>query len=248
MFEQYQGAVSSDTDHADWTADDCGAPPIASLGRFILFTVAFLTMLPGSLILFFRLGDTRYGIQFASVVGYSAATILYTFSANRGMQRYLFECPYVRSQFGSLAVRHMGFLVALLFIADRDPFHPPTPFAMVDDRKRRSKGHAPLHPRNVHLLRSASTRRDNDQPIASRTRPHCRKFRVTRVTAPAVAFASEIGPDFSPGNTRQRETRASAPGICPQIAGGLSIRCTYWTDEETHGYESSRFFAGLLRM
>jgi hypothetical protein len=113
MFEQYSSAESSDTDHTDRTADACGEPPIASPGRFILFTAAFLTMLPGSLILFIWLGDRPYGIQLASIIGYSAATILYTFSANRGMQRYLFECPYVRSQFRRLAVRHIVFLVAL---------------------------------------------------------------------------------------------------------------------------------------
>ncbi len=68
-------------------------------------------MLPGSPILFIWLEDRPFGIQLASIMGYSAATILYTFSANRGMQRYLFECPYVRSQFRRLAVRHIGFLV-----------------------------------------------------------------------------------------------------------------------------------------
>jgi len=117
MFEQYSSTESSDTaDHTDWTADACGETPIASPHRFILFMVAFLTMLPGSLILFLWLGDKPFGTQFASMTGYTAATILYTFSANRGMQRYLFDCPYVRSQFGCLAVRHIGFLTALVLL------------------------------------------------------------------------------------------------------------------------------------
>ena len=119
MFEQYSNdssAESSDTDHPDWTSDACGETPVASPDRFVLFAIAFLTMLPGSLILFLWLGDKPFGTQFASVIGYTAATILYTFSANRGMQRYLFNCPYVRSQFRRLAVRHICFLTALILL------------------------------------------------------------------------------------------------------------------------------------
>jgi hypothetical protein len=117
MFEQYPSTESSDTtDHTDWTADACGETPIASPDRFIIFAAAFLTMLPGSLILFLSLGDRPFGTQFASMIEYTAATILYTFSANRGMQRYLFDCPYVCSQFRRLAVRHIGFLVALFLL------------------------------------------------------------------------------------------------------------------------------------
>jgi len=116
LFEQYSSDESGDAGHTDWTADACGETPIASANRFIIFMGAFLTMLPGSLILFFWLGDRPFGIQFASIIGYTAATILYTFSANRGMQRYLFECPYVRSQFRRLAVRHIGFLTALVLL------------------------------------------------------------------------------------------------------------------------------------
>ena len=67
-------------------------------------------------ILFFQLKDQPFGIQFASIVSYTAATILYTFSANRGMQRFLFNCPYVRSQFGRLTLRHLGFIVALFLL------------------------------------------------------------------------------------------------------------------------------------
>jgi hypothetical protein len=121
MFEQY--TESNDTDSTadardpDATADACGDPPIASNnGRSIILIVAFLTFMPGSLILYFWLGDRPGGIQFASMIGYTGATILYTFSANRGMQRYLFDCPYVRSQFRPLALRHLGFLAALVLL------------------------------------------------------------------------------------------------------------------------------------
>ena len=90
MFEQDLDAQSND---ADRTTDACGEPPTYSPDRFVLFTVAFLTMFPGSLILFMWLGDRPFGVQFASMIGYTAATILYTFSANKGMQRFLFDCP-----------------------------------------------------------------------------------------------------------------------------------------------------------
>lgn len=73
-------------------------------------------MMPGSVILFICMEGSRFGIQFASIIGYTAATILYTFSANRGMQRYLFDCAYVRSQFGRLSRRHIGFLFALILL------------------------------------------------------------------------------------------------------------------------------------
>jgi len=110
MFEQFDQDADAQSGRTGWTADACGETPIATPGRFALFAAAFLIMIPGSVTLFLWLGDTRYGVQFASIIGYTAAAILYTFSANRGMQRYLFDCPHVRSQFGRLAVRHTGFL------------------------------------------------------------------------------------------------------------------------------------------
>ena len=69
----------------------------------------------GSGVLFAVLADRPYGIQLASQVAYTAAVILYTFSSNRGLQRYLFRCPFVRPQLPRLAFRHIGFL-AVLFV------------------------------------------------------------------------------------------------------------------------------------
>jgi hypothetical protein len=93
--------------------DPCTKPSTFSWSRCILFTFVFLTFIPGSLILFFFLSDRPYGVQAASMVSYTAAVILYTFSKNRGMQRYLFHCPFVRPQLPLLARRHAYFLVAL---------------------------------------------------------------------------------------------------------------------------------------
>lgn len=73
-------------------------------------------MMPGSLALFIFLSRYPYGIQLASMVGYTAAVILYTFSANRGLPRYLFTCPVVHQQFYRLTVRHFGFLVAVFIV------------------------------------------------------------------------------------------------------------------------------------
>lgn len=113
MFEQDLDAAQVD---ADRTSDACGEPATFSSDRFLIFLPIFLTMILGSGVLFFYLGDTAYGIQFASTIAYTAATILYTFSANRGMQRYLFSCPYVRSQLPRIAIRHLAFLTALFIL------------------------------------------------------------------------------------------------------------------------------------
>ena len=113
MFEQYLDAAQVDSDR---TSDACGEPPTASSDRFLIFLATFLIMIPGGLVLFICLKDTAYGIQFASTIAYTAAAILYTFSANRGMQRYLFSCPYVRSQLPRIAIRHLTFLAALLIL------------------------------------------------------------------------------------------------------------------------------------
>ena len=113
MFEQDLDAAQLNLDR---TPDACGEPAIFSSARFFIFLPIFLTMIPGSVVLFICLEDKAYGIQFASTIAYTAATILYTFSANRGTQRYLFNCPYVRSQLPRVAIRHIAFLVALFIL------------------------------------------------------------------------------------------------------------------------------------
>jgi hypothetical protein len=97
-------------------SDSCSKQPKFSAKRFFLFLPVFLTMIPGSFILFIFMGDRPYGIQLASVIGYSAAAVLYTFSSNRGLPRYLFSCPIVRGQLYRLTLRHFAFLIALFAV------------------------------------------------------------------------------------------------------------------------------------
>src|ERR1700685_411460 len=112
------------------TGDPCLAPPTFSLERFFVFTPIFLIMMPGGVALFLFLGDYRFGIQIAAIICYTAAIVLYTFSANRGMPRYLFGCSVVQSQLPQLALRHLMF-VAVLFVLltaalQLRPHMPPT--------------------------------------------------------------------------------------------------------------------------
>jgi hypothetical protein len=101
----------------DTTPDPCFERPTFSANRFFIFLPLFLTMIPGSIVLFILLAGHPYGIQFASIVVYSAAVVLYTFSKYRGTsQRYLFSCPVVRGQLYRLTQRHFAFLIALFAV------------------------------------------------------------------------------------------------------------------------------------
>jgi hypothetical protein len=94
--------------------DPCLAHPSFSPERLALFLPVFLTMTAGGVALDF-VGDYRFGTQAAAMVCYASAIVLYTFSANRGLPRYLFRCPVVRAQLTRLAIRQMVFL-AVLFV------------------------------------------------------------------------------------------------------------------------------------
>ena len=88
----------------------------SSILRFAVLTLVFLTMLVsvGFLIVF---AERPYGIQLSSIVIYTAAAALYTFSRNRNnMQPFLLSCPVVRSQVPLLIRRHLGFLGVLLVV------------------------------------------------------------------------------------------------------------------------------------
>ena len=64
---------------------------------------------------FLSTGVSAYGIQITSMLIYTAAVALYTFSRNRnGAQPFLLSCPVVRRQLPRLVRRHLGFLAALL--------------------------------------------------------------------------------------------------------------------------------------
>jgi hypothetical protein len=87
-----------------------------SILRFVVLALFFFTILGGTffLVLF---ANRPYGIQLSSVVIYTAAVALYTFSRNRNkMQPFLLSCPVVRRQLPQLIRRHLGFLAALFMV------------------------------------------------------------------------------------------------------------------------------------
>ena len=100
---------------SDWQ-DPCLTRDYISFPRLVVFALLFLTFIGGAI--FLALLEYRpYGIQFTSMVMYTAAVALYTFSRNRnGAQPFLLSCPVVRRQLPRLIRRHLGFLAAL-FIA-----------------------------------------------------------------------------------------------------------------------------------
>jgi hypothetical protein len=112
--------------HSLTSLDPCLAHPSFSIERFVLFAPIFLTMTLGSALLFIFLSDYPFGIQFAALVCYTSAVVLYTFSANRHLPRYLFRCPLVRGQIPCLARRHLvclAVLFVLLTVAFQLPSH-----------------------------------------------------------------------------------------------------------------------------
>ena len=87
-----------------------------SILRFAVLTLLFFTVF-ATAILLIVLEDRPYGIQLSSIVGYTAAVALYTFSRNRnGNQPFLLSCPVVRGQIPQLIRRHVGFLAALFMV------------------------------------------------------------------------------------------------------------------------------------
>jgi hypothetical protein len=95
--------------------DPCLAPTTFSIERFALFVPVFLSMTVGSVLLFIFLSEYPFGVPFAALVCYTSAVVLYTFSANRGMPRYLFSCPIVQRELPRIAKRHVAF-IAVLFL------------------------------------------------------------------------------------------------------------------------------------
>ena len=98
------------------SSDPCLAPISFSIERFVIFLPVFLSMTVGSVLLFMFLSDHPLGIQLVALVCYTSAIVLYTFSANRGMPRYLFSCPIVRRELPRLAKRYVAFIAVLLFL------------------------------------------------------------------------------------------------------------------------------------
>src|ERR1700751_1170292 len=69
-----------------------------------------------SYIFLLAIADLPYGIQLGSLVPYTAFVALGTFSSQRGMQPYFFECSIVQQTIPRLIRRHCNFLVAIIFL------------------------------------------------------------------------------------------------------------------------------------
>jgi hypothetical protein len=127
------------SEHTLLSADPCTQSSAPSPSRVIFFIVVFFAFILGGVLVFFLASDSAYGVQAASAVSYTTGAVLYTFSANRGMQRYLFDCPFVRPQLRRLAWRHAYFLIALTtfqtILLQLRPHLPPTWIA-VPERSR----------------------------------------------------------------------------------------------------------------
>jgi hypothetical protein len=134
----------------------------------LLFLPVFLTMTLGSAVLFIYLPELPFGIQAAGMVCYTSAVVLYTFSANRRLPRYLFGCPVVRAQLPRLVLRHMAFLavlfVLLTFALQIRPFLP-APW-LVASGERRS-----IHLCAIRPLNFACTRPCPYEQVYTRPRP-----------------------------------------------------------------------------
>jgi hypothetical protein len=115
MFSQPSTGVGPSNQASDWQ-DPCLTRQYISFPRLTVFTLLFLTVIGGGI--FLALVEYRpYGIQLTSMLIYTAAVALYTFSRNRnGNQPFLLSCPVVRRELPRLIRRHLGFLAAL-FIA-----------------------------------------------------------------------------------------------------------------------------------
>jgi hypothetical protein len=115
MFSEISTGVGPSNQASDWQ-DPCLTRQYISFPRLAVFTLLFLTVIGGGI--FLSLLEFRpYGIQLTSMLIYTAAVALYTFSRNRnGAQPFLLSCPVVRRQLPRLIRRHLGFLAAL-FIA-----------------------------------------------------------------------------------------------------------------------------------
>jgi hypothetical protein len=115
MLSQVSSSVAPFNQASDWK-DPSLTRDYISFPRLVVFALLFLTFIGGGI--FLALLEYRpYGIQFASMVMYTAAVALYTFSRNRnGAQPFLLSCSVVRRQIPTLIRRHLGFLAALLLV------------------------------------------------------------------------------------------------------------------------------------
>jgi len=69
-----------------------------------------------SAVFIFAFADVPFGPQLGSIIPYTAFVFLGTFSAQRGLQPYFFECSIVDRVLPRLGQRHLSFLAAILVL------------------------------------------------------------------------------------------------------------------------------------
>src|SRR5665213_524122 len=84
----------------------------STLDRPALWLPVVLGMFVSTFVVF-GLADYPGGLELASIIPYTALVALGSFSAQRGMQPYFFECPFVRRSMPQLFRRH-GIFVAVI--------------------------------------------------------------------------------------------------------------------------------------
>lgn len=106
-----------------------GTTNVPSLIVPAIFLPLIIIMFASSFLLF-PLASLPGGIQFGSLIPYTAFVVLATFSAQRGQQPYFFECSIVRQTMPRLIRRHIGFLLAIVvmetFALQLTRFMPPS--------------------------------------------------------------------------------------------------------------------------
>jgi hypothetical protein len=165
-----QGATSQ-------TDDPC-LTQSSSVLRFAVFALLLLTV-PSTAILLISLENRPYGIQLSSILGYTAAVALYTFSRNRnGNQPFLLACPVVRGQIPQLIRRHLGFLAALFIVLTMAlKFRSNLPAHWITPTSRDASPFAIIL--GIFCLCSRS-RRDSDQSFTSRMCPRLGATAIAR--------------------------------------------------------------------
>ena len=87
----------------------------STLDRPALWIPIVIVMFASSFFLI-AMADLPYGIQLGSLIPYTAFVALGTFSAQRGMQPYFFECSIVQQTMPRLLRRHCTFLAAIIVL------------------------------------------------------------------------------------------------------------------------------------
>src|SRR3954468_19957303 len=155
-------------DQASGWQDPCLTRHYISFARFSVFALLFLTAVGGWI--FLALLEYRpYGIQLASMLIYTAAVALYTFSRNRwcsALPAFLPRCPSPASSPYSTA---FGLSCCPLHSSDNCPKLSPGSASVLGNAKR--QGRVPFRPRLGRALLVPRNRPDFNQSFTARARP-----------------------------------------------------------------------------